>query len=232
MSSSNTNSNSKNDILAKKRSIAASFQARLGNSSGPTSTANLSVSSVAVPQGLAQMALNHQNLQARGTKNLLVPSPRNVKGASKQVIASPNTVRSKKQAHGAHLTLEAARRCCDSCRVAYMAMTVMNEKQNPKPKPVSPSSGKSAFFSPSALQFEPSIDHHQGKSSKIKFRFQPWSENGAQLNQIIESTKKLNLGIYDILDNQIGLAIYRRTKKEIKCEEFELIINEAMNTLK
>jgi len=111
-----------------------------------------------------------------------------------------------------------------------MAMAVMNEKQNPKPKPVSPSSGK--FFSPSALQFEPTVEQHQGKSTKIKFRFQPWSENGAQLNQIIESTKKLNLSIYDILDNQIGLAIYRRTKKEIKCEEFELIINEAMTTLK
>ena len=187
------------------------------------------MSSVAVPQGLAQMALNHQNLQVRSTKNLLVPSPR---VARKQVIASPNTARTKKQAHGAHLTLEAARRCCDSCRVAYMAMAVMNEKQNPKAKPVSPSSGKSAFFSPSALQFEPNVEQSQGKSAKIKFRFQPWSENGAQLTQIIESSKKLNSSIYDILDNQIGLAIYRRTKKEIKCEEFEVMINEAMTTLK
>lgn len=187
------------------------------------------MSSVVVPQGLAQMGLNHQNFQAQSTQNLLVPSPR---GARKQVVAAPNTARSKKTAHGAHLTLEAARRCCDSCRVAYMAMSMMNDKQNPKPKPVSPISGKSAFFSPTALQIEPVVEQHQDKSSKIKFRFQPWSENGAQLSQIINSTKTLNLSIYDILDNKIGLAMYRRTNKEIKCEEFELIINEAMTLLK
>ena len=187
------------------------------------------MSSVAVPQGLAQMALNHQNVQVRSTKHLLVPSPR---VARKPVAAAPNTARTVKKAHGAHLTLEAARRCCDSCRVAYMAMAVMNERQNPKAKPGSPSSGKSAFFSPSALQFEPNVEQNQGKSSKIKFRFQPWSENGDQLRDIMEANKKLNLSIYDILDNQIGLAIYRRTKKEIKCEEFEVMINDAMTSLK
>ncbi len=46
------------------------------------------------------------------------------------------------------------------------------------------------------------------------------------------ATKDLNLQIYDILDNYIGPAIYKRKSGQIKCEQFEIKVNEALNRLK
>ena len=46
------------------------------------------------------------------------------------------------------------------------------------------------------------------------------------------STKQLNLRIYDILDNHIGPYIYKRKTGQIKCEQFEIKVNEALARLK
>ena len=53
-----------------------------------------------------------------------------------------------------------------------------------------------------------------------------------QFKQLIERTKSLNLTIYDVLDNQIGQSIFKLKNKEIKKEEFEDQINNALKQLK
>ena len=46
------------------------------------------------------------------------------------------------------------------------------------------------------------------------------------------NTKDLNLRIYDILDNHIGPSVYKRRNGQIKIEQFEIKINEALTRLK
>lgn len=67
---------------------------------------------------------------------------------------------------------------------------------------------------------------------KILFEFEPFMEGYHKFRSLLERAKRMNLLIYDILDNQIGASYYNLKSKQIKREEFEECLAKGLKDLK
>ena len=59
------------------------------------------------------------------------------------------------------------------------------------------------------------------KQSKVMFEFKPFMDGYKQMKDILKKSKFSNMEIYDILNDQIGAALFKRRNKEMKAEELE-----------
>ena len=137
------------------------------------------------------------------------------------------------------MTIEQARKCCQTCRIVFQTASALRSqgisdpKNNSKIAPVSPSSVParvpavvSQLLSGAPQAVSPS------RQKRIMFEFKPFMEGCYKLKELVNKSIETNVDVYNVLDNQIGSAVYKRSNKLIKCEEFEVVIQEAMKVLK
>ena len=64
------------------------------------------------------------------------------------------------------------------------------------------------------------------------FEFKPFMDGYKQMKDILEKSKFSNMEIYDILNDQIGAALFKRRNKEMKAEELEQVIYDSVAEIK
>lgn len=137
------------------------------------------------------------------------------------------------------MSIEQARKCCQTCRIVFQTASALRGQgdQDPKNgnKSTPGSAGSAAPRLPAVVRQLLSGGQQpasQSRQKKIMFEFKPFMDGCYKLKELVNKSIETNVDVYNVLDNQIGSAVYKRTNKQIKADEFEETIQEAMKVLK